>query len=664
MVHAVQENYPLPTSLRVGDWVIDPATGLMSREGHLDRLDARTLRLLLCMSRFPGTVFAIEDLLKQVWPGIDTGEDTVHKAVATMRKQLRDDPREPSYIVAFPGIGYKLIAKIEVSSQTSAAAEVDSVAAFGPAPAQPAASTDGAEAIRPAPASAPAAPAKPPVAAPETPTPAPEALAEPAPAAPTTPVAPPAEINPQNPAPMQPQEAAAPRSPAEQARPHAPEAEDVLAPDLILKPSVARRPESLAEPESVVDLDFAIDLDVLPQSAPTLLTQAEEPEATCEPDAVPGPPMALDMLTMPDQFDIPEHVEAPKKSVTQATDATPFPQLGAARETTPPAQGAAAGAVPTQDVIVPAPEAPPIPRAAKRSAQTPEATPFPRIKPPTASAPAPKADPVPPAMPDATAIQPEKPDAPAAVAAPAAPAASAPPTPAAPMAPVPAAPVPLPPPASAPAADNVMAPAPTAPPAVPAPSAPGAAAAPSAAMAAAKSTPAPTADTAEPFTPAAKRGIHASWWGILVCVLITAACIAGMLVRPPPETPRTVGVLPFIDLTDALARDPGAAAMTEQVIGRLAAVPGIIVSPPAVSLSYRDRPVSIGEFATAAQVAYVLDGSLRKTDSAVRIAVRLSRASDGAVVWKQTYERAWNERPAIQDEIAIEVGNALAKPTP
>ncbi|WP_178372527.1 winged helix-turn-helix domain-containing protein [Massilia sp. CF038] len=660
----MQENYPLPTSLRVGDWVIDPATGLMSRDGQqLNRLDARTLRLLLCMSRFPGTVFPIEELLKQVWPGLNAGEDIVHKTIAAMRSQLRDDPRDPSYIVAFPGVGYKLIAKIEVSSQTSASAEVDSVAAFGPAPAQPpaAAKTKSSSKSKRAPQATPPDTAQAPVQAA-----APASVAEPIPAAP---VANAAEIKTES-SPSEPaSESTAVAAPAEPENHATPAAENVLAPDLILKPSAPRRPEALAEPETVVDLDFAIDLGVVPQAEPTLLTQTEEPEA--EPDAVPGPPMALDMLTMPDQFDIPEQQEAPKKSVTQASDATPFPQLGAGREGTPSAKPEVVDAAPAQEATAPPPEAPPIPRTAKRVAQAPETTPFPQIVPPKQTAQ--KASPPPPATPDASVPQVEKSAEPSTAAAPPSPPA---PVVAAPVVPAPPIPAPAPaavqvtPPVQAVAQVASSAPIPT-PPVAAAPQPPAVAPAPAPVPPAppapiAKPTPAPSApvDTAELFAPAPKRGIHGSWWRILACLIVIGVCIAGMLVRPPPETPRTVGVLPFIDLTDAAVRDPGAAAMTEQVIGKLAAVPGLIVSPPAVSLSYRDRPASIGEFATAVQVSYVLDGSLRKTGSIVRIAARLSRATDGAVIWKQTYERPWNERPAIQDEIAIEVGNAIAKPTP
>ncbi len=58
-------------------------------------------------------------------------------------------------------------------------------------------------------------------------------------------------------------------------------------------------------------------------------------------------------------------------------------------------------------------------------------------------------------------------------------------------------------------------------------------------------------------------------------------------------------------------------------------------------------------------VAYVLDGSLRKSGSTMRIAARLVRADNGFVVWSETYDRRSDDTLEIQDDIAGEVTKAL-----
>ncbi|HEU4845914.1 MAG TPA: winged helix-turn-helix domain-containing protein, partial [Burkholderiaceae bacterium] len=168
------------------------------------------------------------------------------------------------------------------------------------------------------------------------------------------------------------------------------------------------------------------------------------------------------------------------------------------------------------------------------------------------------------------------------------------------------------------------------------------------------------ADTAEAAP--ARRKIPARWWQAGVALLLVAAVTAAVLLRPAPEIPRTVGVMPFIDLTDAVARDPFANTVTEELIGRLTKVPGLGVAPPASSMRYRGNPVAFGEFANALQVAYVVDGSMRKSRGMLTFAARLTRASDGEVVLTRNYERKWDERTAILDEVAADIGAVITTP--
>jgi transcriptional activator of cad operon len=172
----------------------------------------------------------------------------------------------------------------------------------------------------------------------------------------------------------------------------------------------------------------------------------------------------------------------------------------------------------------------------------------------------------------------------------------------------------------------------------------------------------PEAGTEAAAPPPAWRQMAARWWPAGAALLVVAAALAALLLRPAPEIPHTVAVMPFIDLTDAAQRDPFAATVTEDMISRLAAVPGLAVSPPAASASFRGKPVAFGEFAAALQVAYVVDGSMRKSRGSMSFAARLTRASDGAVVWSRNTERPWDERLSMLDEAAREIGAAINQP--
>jgi transcriptional activator of cad operon len=173
-------------------------------------------------------------------------------------------------------------------------------------------------------------------------------------------------------------------------------------------------------------------------------------------------------------------------------------------------------------------------------------------------------------------------------------------------------------------------------------------------------SPEPEADA--PAAPPAWRRRVARWWPAGLVLAIVAAALAALLLRAPPEIPHTVGVMPLIDLTDAVQRDPFAATVTEELIARLGKVPGLGVSPPAATALYRGKPVAFGEFASALQVAYVVDGSMRKSRGSISFAARLTRAGDGTVVWSRNYERPWTERLAILDDAAAEIGAVISKP--
>ena len=81
--------------LRVGAWCVNPATGEISRNGQTLRLEARAMLLLVCLAEHAGEVVSIEELLSQVWIGVIVSPDSVYQAVASLRRQLGDDPKQP-----------------------------------------------------------------------------------------------------------------------------------------------------------------------------------------------------------------------------------------------------------------------------------------------------------------------------------------------------------------------------------------------------------------------------------------------------------------------------------------------------------------------------------------------------------------------------------------
>jgi TolB-like protein/DNA-binding winged helix-turn-helix (wHTH) protein len=130
----------------------------------------------------------------------------------------------------------------------------------------------------------------------------------------------------------------------------------------------------------------------------------------------------------------------------------------------------------------------------------------------------------------------------------------------------------------------------------------------------------------------------------------------------PVATParNSVAVLPFLDLTsESMDQEYFADGMTEELIGRLSKIPGLRVPPPTSSFYFKGRKVAIADIAKSLGVAYVLDGSLRKSGPTMRVAARLVRADSGFVIWSETYDRRMDDILKVQDDIAGEVIRAL-----
>jgi transcriptional activator of cad operon len=135
-----------------------------------------------------------------------------------------------------------------------------------------------------------------------------------------------------------------------------------------------------------------------------------------------------------------------------------------------------------------------------------------------------------------------------------------------------------------------------------------------------------------------------------------------------PQPQNSIAVLPFLDLTDEMNQEPFADGMTEELIDKLSKIPGLRVPPPTSSFYFKGKlwprshgtpQIAIADIAKTLGVAYVLDGSVRKSGARVRVDARLIRADNGFVVWSESYDRPFDDILMVQDDIAGEVTKAL-----
>ena len=127
------------------------------------------------------------------------------------------------------------------------------------------------------------------------------------------------------------------------------------------------------------------------------------------------------------------------------------------------------------------------------------------------------------------------------------------------------------------------------------------------------------------------------------------------------ESMQSIAVLPFLDLTEGMKEEEFADGMTEELIDKLSKIPGLRVPPPTSSFYFKGKQIAVADIAKSLGVAYVLDGSVRKSGERVRIAARLIRVDNGYIAWSETYDRPFHDLLWVQDDIAGEVTKALKK---
>ena len=89
-------------------------------------------------------------------------------------------------------------------------------------------------------------------------------------------------------------------------------------------------------------------------------------------------------------------------------------------------------------------------------------------------------------------------------------------------------------------------------------------------------------------------------------------------------------------------------------------IPGLRVPAPTSSFYFKGKQIPVADIAKTLGVVYVLDGSVRKAGTRLRVATRLIRADNGYVVWSETYDRPLDDILMVQDDIASEVAKALS----
>jgi serine/threonine protein kinase len=125
----------------------------------------------------------------------------------------------------------------------------------------------------------------------------------------------------------------------------------------------------------------------------------------------------------------------------------------------------------------------------------------------------------------------------------------------------------------------------------------------------------------------------------------------------PPD--KSIAVLPFADLSEAKDQEYFCDGMSEEILDALAKADGLHVVGRASSFSFKGKNANVSEVGKELNVANVLEGSVRREGSRVRITAELINTRNGFHLWSETYERELQGVFAVQDEITRSIVEAL-----
>jgi adenylate cyclase len=120
-----------------------------------------------------------------------------------------------------------------------------------------------------------------------------------------------------------------------------------------------------------------------------------------------------------------------------------------------------------------------------------------------------------------------------------------------------------------------------------------------------------------------------------------------------------VAVLPLVNQSGDAANDYFSDGMTEDMINALGHYSPLMVMAYAATLPYKGKVVSPSEIGKSLGVRYLVEGSVRRSGDRVRVAIRLTDAERGVVLWSENFDELLKDMFAFQDNITRRIADTL-----
>ena len=125
------------------------------------------------------------------------------------------------------------------------------------------------------------------------------------------------------------------------------------------------------------------------------------------------------------------------------------------------------------------------------------------------------------------------------------------------------------------------------------------------------------------------------------------------------EVEASVAVLPFVNMSSDPEQEYFSDGISEEILNVLTRIPNLKVAARTSSFQFKGQNLDIAKIGQQLKVSHVLEGSVRKAGTTLRITAQLIEAESGFHLWSSTFDRQLEDVFAIQDEIADAIATEL-----
>jgi TolB-like protein/class 3 adenylate cyclase/Flp pilus assembly protein TadD len=126
-----------------------------------------------------------------------------------------------------------------------------------------------------------------------------------------------------------------------------------------------------------------------------------------------------------------------------------------------------------------------------------------------------------------------------------------------------------------------------------------------------------------------------------------------------PNTENSIAVLPFANMSNDPEQEYFSDGITEEIINVLAQVPGLKVIGRTSSFAFKGKNMDLKVIGEQLSVTHILEGSVRRSGTKLRITAQLIKVSDGFHLYSEKFDRELEDIFAIQDEISLAILDAV-----